>query len=58
MQEQVWHRFYDEGVPQEIAFEDATVVDYFERSVAEHPDATAIVFLRIALNFSERKWRM
>lgn len=55
MQERVWHRFYDEGVPQEIVFEDATVVDYFERSVAEYPDATAIVFLNRKISYRELK---
>ena len=55
MQERVWHRFYDEGVPNDLVFEDATVIDYFEQSVREHPDAIAIVFLNRKISYRELK---
>lgn len=53
MNDRVWHRFYDEGVPKELVLEDATVVDFFERSVREFPQAPAVVFLNARLTYAE-----
>jgi long-chain acyl-CoA synthetase len=55
MQERVWHRFYDEGIPKELVFEDATTIEFFERSVRDFPDATAIVFLNRKISYRELK---
>lgn len=55
MQERVWHRFYDEGIPKDLVFEDATTVDFFERSARDFPEATAIVFLNRKITYRELK---
>ena len=55
MQERVWHRFYDEGIPKDLVFEDATTIDFFERSARDFPDATAIVFLNRKMSYRELK---
>ncbi len=55
MQERVWHRFYDEGIPKELVFEDVTTIEFFERSARDFPDATAIVFLNRKISYRELK---
>jgi long-chain acyl-CoA synthetase len=55
MQDRIWHRFYDEGVPANLAFEDVTSVEMFERTVRDFPDSTAIVFMNRKMNYRELK---
>jgi len=55
MQEHVWQKAYDEGVPPELVFEDATIVDFFENSVRDYPSAPAVKFLNRTLTYRELK---
>ncbi len=44
MDERVWHRFYDPGVPRSIDFEPVTLPRFLERSAAAYPDRAALIF--------------
>ncbi len=55
MKERVWHRFYDEGVPASIDFENAPLPRFLERSAAEHGDATALIFANRRLSYRQFK---
>ena len=55
MEERPWHRFYDEGVPASIDFENAPLPRFLERSAAEHGDATALVFANRRLSYRQFK---
>jgi long-chain acyl-CoA synthetase len=55
MEQRVWHRFYDEGVPPSIAYEDVTLYGFLERSAREYPDAPALIFLNRTLAYRELK---
>ena len=48
-----WHRFYDPGVPPVLEFEDITLPGFLERSAAEYPDATALIFLNRTMTYRE-----
>ena len=53
MSSQTWHRFYDPGVPPVLEFEDITLPGFLERSAAEYPDATALIFLNRTMTYRE-----
>ncbi|NQU48728.1 MAG: long-chain fatty acid--CoA ligase [Planctomycetes bacterium] len=55
MQERIWHRFYEKGVPASVPFEDDTLIDFFEKSAREHPDAPAVVFMNCKLTYAQLK---
>ena len=55
MEERRWHRFYDEGVPASIDFDNAPLPRFLERSAAEHGDATALVFANRRLSYRQFK---
>ena len=55
MEERVWHRFYAQGVPASIDFEDIPVPRFLERSAAEYGDATALIFLNSRLTYRQLK---
>ena len=55
MEERVWHRFYAEGVPATIQFEDLPVPRFLERSAAQHGDATALIFMNCRLTYRQLK---
>ena len=53
MSSKTWHRFYDPGVPPVLEFEDITLPGFLERSTAEYPDATALIFLNRTMTYRE-----
>ena len=53
MSTKTWHRFYDPGVPPLLEFEDITLPGFLERSAAEYPDATALIFLNRTMTYRE-----
>ena len=53
MSSKTWHRFYDPGVPPILEFEDITLPGFLERSAAEYPDATALIFLNRTMTYRE-----
>ena len=55
MQERIWHRFYEKGVPASVPFEDDTLIDFFEKSARENPDAPAVVFMNCKLTYAQLK---
>ncbi len=55
MEERVWHRFYAQGVPASIDFEDIPVPRFLERSAAEYGDVTALIFLNSRLTYRQLK---
>jgi long-chain acyl-CoA synthetase len=55
MEERVWHRSYDRGVPASIDFEDLTVPRFLERSAAQYGKATALRLLNCQLTFQQLK---
>jgi long-chain acyl-CoA synthetase len=48
-----WSRFYDEGVPWALTFEEQPLSYFLERSAREHPDATALIFMNRRLTYRE-----
>ena len=55
MHDRPWFQHYDPGVPRKATFEDLTVPQFLERAAAEHPDATAVVFLNGRLTYRQLK---
>ena len=53
MSSKTWHRFYDPGVPPVLEFEDITLPGFLERSAAEYPNATALIFLNRTMTYRE-----
>ncbi|HEX9795023.1 MAG TPA: AMP-binding protein, partial [Planctomycetota bacterium] len=55
MQDKVWHRNYDPGVPREIEFEDISLSGLFQRSVEKFPDRPAVIFMNCRLSYRQLK---
>ena len=55
MEERVWHRFYDEGVPASIDFEGVSLPGFLERSAVEYGDSPAIIFMNCRLTYRQLK---
>ena len=55
MEERVWHRFYDEGVPASIDFEEVSLPGFLERSAVEYGDLPAIIFMNCRLTYRQLK---
>jgi long-chain acyl-CoA synthetase len=50
-----WHRFYDEGVPPSLDFQQLTLPQFLERATAQYPDRPALYFLNCRLTYRELK---
>lgn len=50
-----WHKFYDPGVPPDIAFEDVTLSQWLARAAERFPERAALVFQNRALTYRELK---
>ena len=48
-----WLRFYDPGVPQALTVEPRTIPQFLEQAAADHPDATAVIFLNRKLTYRQ-----
>ena len=55
MEERVWHRFYDQGVPVSIDFEGVSVPGFLEQSALEYGDSTAVIFMNCRLTYRQLK---
>ncbi len=55
MDNRSWHKFYEAGVPPNIDFEDVPIPHYLDRSAAQYPDATALIFMNRRLTYREFK---
>ncbi len=55
MHERPWHRFYEDGVPASIEYEEITVPDILERTAERCGDRRALVFMNARLTYSELK---
>ncbi|MBU2488523.1 MAG: AMP-binding protein, partial [Proteobacteria bacterium] len=50
-----WLKFYDEGVPETVEYDDTTLPEYMELSVAQFPENTALIFQGFAVSYRELK---
>lgn len=55
MEPRPWHRFYDEGVPPSLTYDDLTLPQILERTASRFPDRTAILFEGLRLTYRELK---
>lgn len=58
MEQRPWHRFYDEGVPVSIQYEDLTLPQILERTAQRYPDRTALLFEGFRMTYRELKEAM
>ncbi len=50
-----WHKFYEDGVPASIDFEDVNIPEILERSAERYADRPALAFLNTRLTYVELK---
>jgi long-chain acyl-CoA synthetase len=55
MEERLWHRAYDTGVPTSVAFRDLTVPRLLDETAAARPEATALIFMNARITYRELK---
>lgn len=55
MESRIWHRFYDEGIPPDISFQDVTVPQWLERSSRQYPERPALIFQNWRMTYRELK---
>ncbi len=53
MEERIWHRFYDEGVPQRIVDPAFSVLHFLSESAARYPNSPALLFLNSRRTYRE-----
>ena len=53
MQPRVWHKFYVDGVPPELEFEERPLPAFLERSARQYPDAAALIFSNSRLTYRQ-----
>ena len=53
MDERIWHRHYEEGVPASLEYEALSCPDFLRRSAEKHGDATAVIFMNCRLSYRE-----
>ena len=51
--EKPWLKHYDQGVPAEMEFENTTLVDAFDETVANYPDRVAFYFMGTELKYRD-----
>ena len=51
--EKAWLKFYEEGVKENIDFEEVLIPQYLEQSAKNFPDRTALIFQGFSLSFKE-----
>lgn len=55
MEERTWHRFYDNGVPTAVDYQDVTLIQNLDRSAEAFPDAPAVIFMNCRLTYRQLK---
>ncbi len=53
MEQRVWHKHYDKGVPIEIDFEDVTLPEFLDRTAARFGDRPAMFFMNKEISYAE-----
>ncbi|RMH02700.1 MAG: long-chain fatty acid--CoA ligase [Planctomycetota bacterium] len=53
MEERIWHRFYDPGVPPSLEYEDLTIRDLLARSARRYAERPAVIFLNCRLSYAQ-----
>lgn len=53
MEERIWHRHYDAGVPPSIDYRPISVPGFLRKTVHEFPDRTALIFMNRRLTYRE-----
>jgi len=53
MDERVWHKQYDEGVPIEVEVPDLRLHDYLEQSAKDYPDRPCTIFKGAVITYRE-----
>ncbi len=52
MEERLWHRFYEEGIPTSIDYADTTIPQILERTAHRYGDRPALIFMNGRLTYS------
>lgn len=55
MESRIWHKFYDSGVPPDVAFEDVALPQWLERAARHYPERPALLFGNGRLSYGELK---
>jgi long-chain acyl-CoA synthetase len=55
MEPRPWHKFYDAGVPPDLAFEDVSLPQWLHRAARGYPDRPALIFRNRTLTYRELK---
>lgn len=55
MDERIWHRFYDEGVPREIERADFPISRFLVEAAQRYPQSPALLFLNSRVTYRELK---
>lgn len=55
MEEWIWHKSYDRGVPKQMEFEELTIPQFLENSAARFPNASALLFFNLKLTYRQLK---
>lgn len=53
MNERIWHRSYDDGIPPDLEFEQAVLPDLLHQAVTGFPDNPAIHFMNRTMTYRE-----
>jgi len=53
MEERVWHKQYDPGVPTSLEYPDIPVHQFLADSARKHPNSTAIIFYNSKLTYAQ-----
>ena len=54
-QERTWLAFYEEGVPENVDYEEVCLPDFLDRSAQMFPDNIALLFQGYQLTYQELK---
>ena len=55
MEERVWHKHYDEGVPTEVEVPNSRLFDFLDHSAEKYPDRPCTIFKGAVITFREMK---
>lgn len=53
MEARLWHRFYDEGVPPSLSYDDLSLGELLRRAVAQHGPRDAVCFANRRIRYAE-----
>ncbi len=54
MEDKIWHKHYDQGVPKTLApYPQRTLLDVFAESARQRPDHPALLFQGLTISYGE-----